>query len=50
VIDLIAPIGKGQRCMLVAPPKAGKTMMMKAIAHAIEDKHPEVTLMVLAGG
>ncbi len=47
VIDLVAPIGKGQRCMLVAPPKAGKTMMMKAIAHAIEDKHPEVTLMVL---
>lgn len=47
VIDLIAPIGKGQRCMLVAPPKAGKTMMMKAVAHAIEDQHPEVTLMVL---
>jgi len=47
VIDLVAPIGKGQRCMLVAPPKAGKTMMMKAIAHAIEEKHPEVTLMVL---
>jgi transcription termination factor Rho len=47
VIDLIAPIGKGQRCMLVAPPKAGKTMMMKAVAHAIEDKHPDVTLIVL---
>ncbi|PIZ29399.1 MAG: transcription termination factor Rho [Alphaproteobacteria bacterium CG_4_10_14_0_8_um_filter_53_9] len=47
VIDIIAPIGKGQRCMLVAPPKAGKTMMMKAIAHAIEDKHPEVNLIVL---
>jgi len=47
VIDLVAPIGKGQRCMLVAPPKAGKTMMMKAIAHAIEEKHPEVTLIVL---
>ncbi|MCP5405643.1 MAG: transcription termination factor Rho [Pseudomonadaceae bacterium] len=47
VIDLVAPIGKGQRCMLVAPPKAGKTMMMKAIAHAIEEKHPEVELMVL---
>ncbi|HEX2859974.1 MAG TPA: transcription termination factor Rho [Alphaproteobacteria bacterium] len=47
VIDLISPIGKGQRCMLVAPPKAGKTMMMKAIAHAIEEKHPEVTLIVL---
>lgn len=47
VVDLVAPLGKGQRCMLVAPPKAGKTMMMKAIAHAIEDKHPEVTLLVL---
>lgn len=47
VIDLVAPIGKGQRCMLVAPPKAGKTMMMKAVAHAIEEKHPEVTLIVL---
>jgi len=47
VVDLVAPIGKGQRCMLVAPPKAGKTMMMKAIAHAIEERHPEVTLMVL---
>ncbi|NBV54336.1 MAG: transcription termination factor Rho [Proteobacteria bacterium] len=47
VIDLVAPIGKGQRCMMVAPPKAGKTMMMKAVAHAIEEKHPEVTLIVL---
>jgi transcription termination factor Rho len=47
VIDLIAPLGKGQRCMLVAPPKAGKTMMMKAIAHAIEDRNPDVTLLVL---
>jgi transcription termination factor Rho len=47
VIDLVSPIGKGQRCMLVAPPKAGKTMMMKSIAHSIEEKHPEVTLIVL---
>tara|TARA_R110000868_G_scaffold218576_1_gene468967 strand:- start:111515 stop:112888 length:1374 start_codon:yes stop_codon:yes gene_type:complete len=47
VIDLIAPIGKGQRCMLVAPPKAGKTMMLQAIAHAIEEKHPEVYVIVL---
>lgn len=47
VIDLVAPIGKGQRCMLVAPPKVGKTMMMKAVAHAIEEQHPEATLMVL---
>ncbi|MFT7144554.1 MAG: transcription termination factor Rho, partial [bacterium] len=47
VVDLIAPIGKGQRCMLVAPPKAGKTMMLQAIAHAIEEKHPEVHVIVL---
>ena len=47
VIDIIAPIGKGQRAMLVAPPKAGKTMMLKAVAHAIEEHHPEVTLIVL---
>ncbi|MFZ2586728.1 MAG: transcription termination factor Rho [Alphaproteobacteria bacterium] len=47
VIDLVSPIGKGQRCMLVAPPKAGKTVMMKSIAHAIEEKHPEVELIVL---
>jgi transcription termination factor Rho len=47
VIDIVAPIGKGQRSMLVAPPKAGKTMMLKSIAHAIENHHPEVTLIVL---
>jgi transcription termination factor Rho len=47
VVDLISPIGKGQRCMLVAPPKAGKTMMLQAIAHAIEEKHPEVHVIVL---
>lgn len=47
VIDIIAPIGKGQRCMLVAPPKAGKTMMLQAIAHAIEANHPDVYLIVL---
>lgn len=47
VIDLMSPIGKGQRCMLVAPPKAGKTMMLQAVAHAIEANHPEVHLIVL---
>ena len=47
VIDLIAPIGKGQRCMVVAPPKAGKTMMLQAIAHAIEEKHPNTHVIVL---
>ena len=47
VVDLISPIGKGQRCMLVAPPKAGKTMMLQAVVHAIEEKHPEVHVIVL---
>ena len=47
VIDMVAPIGKGQRAMLVAPPKAGKTEMLKSVAHAIEEHHPEVTLIVL---
>lgn len=47
VIDLIAPIGKGQRALLVAPPKSGKTVMLQHIAHAITDNHPEVALIVL---
>jgi len=47
VIDLAAPIGKGQRGILVAPPRTGKTVMMQAIAHAIEANHPEIHLMVL---
>lgn len=47
VIDMIAPIGKGQRGLIVSPPKAGKTMIMQAIAHAITANHPEVHLMVL---
>ena len=47
VIDLVAPIGKGQRALLVAPPRTGKTMMMQSIAHSIEKNHPEVFLMVL---
>jgi transcription termination factor Rho len=47
VIDLIAPIGKGQRGLLVASPKSGKTVMLQHIAHAISGNHPDVTLMVL---
>ncbi|MDQ6994643.1 MAG: transcription termination factor Rho [Mariprofundaceae bacterium] len=47
VIDLVSPIGKGQRGLLVAPPRTGKTMMMQSIAHSIEQNHPEVTMMVL---
>ena len=47
VIDMIAPIGKGQRGLLVASPKSGKTVMMQPIAHAITTNHPEVTLIVL---
>ncbi len=47
VIDLCAPIGMGQRGLIVAPPKAGKTMMLQNIAHAITANHPDVTLIVL---
>lgn len=47
IIDLIAPIGKGQRGLIVAPPKAGKTTIVKAIAQAIAENNPEVALMVL---
>jgi len=47
IIDMVAPIGKGQRGMIVAPPKAGKTTVMKEIARAIETNNPEVHLIVL---
>lgn len=47
VIDLIAPIGKGQRSLVVAPPKAGKTMLLQNIAHSITRNNPEVFLIVL---
>ncbi len=47
IIDLIAPIGKGQRALLVAQPKTGKTMMMQQLAHAIVANHPEAHLIVL---
>ena len=47
IIDLVAPIGKGQRGLIVSPPKAGKTTIMKTIAQAIERNHPDVHLIVL---
>jgi transcription termination factor Rho len=47
IIDLLAPIGKGQRGLIVSPPKAGKTTVLKQIAHCIEVNNPEVKLMVL---
>ena len=47
IIDLISPIGKGQRGIIVSPPKAGKTTVMKTIATSIEKNHPEVKLIVL---
>ncbi|HPC48045.1 MAG TPA: transcription termination factor Rho, partial [Deltaproteobacteria bacterium] len=47
VLDLLAPIGKGQRGMIVSPPKAGKTMMLQSIANSITANHPDVILMVL---
>ncbi len=47
VIDMIAPIGKGQRGMLVASPKSGKTVMLQHIAHAITSNHPDVVMIVL---
>jgi transcription termination factor Rho len=47
VIDIIAPIGKGQRALLVAPPKSGKTVMMQHIAHAISANYPDSHMMVL---
>jgi len=47
IIDIIAPIGRGQRALIVAPPKSGKTVMMQHIAHAITANNPDVHLMVL---
>ena len=46
-IELVAPVGKGQRGLIVSPPKAGKTMMMQNIAQSIANNHPEVYLMIL---
>jgi transcription termination factor Rho len=47
IIDLIAPIGKGQRALIVSPPKAGKTMLLQDIANAVERNHPEAIVIVL---
>ena len=47
VIDMFAPIGKGQRALIVAPPKAGKTVLLKEIANAISANHPEVYMIIL---
>ncbi len=47
VIDLVAPIGKGQRALIVAPPRTGKTVILQNIAHSIETNHPECYLIVL---
>lgn len=47
IIEMVAPIGKGQRSLIVAPPRTGKTTVMQNIAHAITQNHPEIHLMVL---
>ncbi len=47
IVDMITPLGKGQRGLIVAPPRTGKTMMLQSIAHAITANHPEVYLIVL---
>ncbi len=47
IIDMVSPLGKGQRALIVAPPRTGKTSLMQNIAHAITANHPEVELMVL---
>ncbi len=47
VIELVAPLGKGQRALLVSPPPAGKTMLLQSIAHAVAANHPEIYMIVL---
>src|ERR1051325_10924824 len=47
VLDIVAPIGKGQRGLIVSPPKAGKTVMLQHIAHALTSNHPDIALIVL---
>lgn len=47
ILDLFSPIGKGQRALIVAPPRTGKTELMKELAHGISSNHPEIELMVL---
>ena len=50
MVDLFSPVGRGQRGLIVSPPKAGKTMLLKSIAHGIVQNHPEAHLMVLLIG
>jgi transcription termination factor Rho len=47
IIDLVAPLGRGQRCLIVSPPRAGKTVLLQDIARALEHNHPEVRVIVL---
>jgi len=47
IVDLLCPIGKGQRCLIVSPPRAGKTVLLQDMAHAIAANHPDVALQVL---
>jgi transcription termination factor Rho len=47
ILDLLCPIGKGQRCLIVSPPRAGKTMLLQDIAHAVTANHPDAVLIVL---
>ncbi|MBI3949153.1 MAG: transcription termination factor Rho, partial [Acidobacteria bacterium] len=47
VLDLLSPIGKGQRGLIVAPPRTGKTMLLQTIANSVSTNHPEITLIVL---
>ena len=47
ICDIIAPLGKGQRALIVAPPKGGKTILLQQLANAISENHPEVTLIIL---
>jgi transcription termination factor Rho len=47
IIDMLCPIGKGQRCLIVSPPRAGKTVLLQDIAHAVEANHPDAYLIVL---
>src|SRR5204863_366518 len=47
VVDLVCPFGFGQRALIVSPPKAGKTMMLQAIAEAVAENHPQALLLIL---
>ena len=47
IIDMMCPIGKGQRALVVAPPRTGKTVLLQQMAHSIEKNHPEAVMIVL---